>query len=1156
MVSIMHLLSILALLLVVSCGGSPQKANILPPTSGAPAGFENLAFDETKIVVQEDLGAVYAGKDDVVYLNIANNSGRDISLSQIQGLTSPFSLAGPFPGASHTCVNSLPSGGNCQMGVRVGAQTILGPVNGAGILDYADPSTNRNYSKTLNLTVLVRDLGGLSSHDINFGVLLSSGPALVKKLTLRNDSLYETAANIIINLPVGSKFSLVPPLCNTLAPQSSCDVNISFDPVVPMAPFSEDVSVIYDLKGQALTVTNKIRAESKDPSAPQITVDLFNTKKVDFKEDIELGLTIFAPATALSATTQVSIDPKFSSFSLVNDLAKSTCLGATLTAGQSCRLVLKHAGVAQDTTITNENIDVVYNAPQKAIAVNLSGSFVLVKPAVNGGGFAPITVDFGNKASISLTVTNPPGSSFASISGINLMALAGLNVKPASTCLTATLTPGHSCTFDLETNNLTADKTLNVPATLRYISKGTNLTEAFAINGQINVNPLSSPNISGYNFGPLNIGFNDEAEIIMNLTNPAPSPGNTSFPLSNIAPTAIPPGLTYQATSTCNAAVLVPGNSCTLIFKTAKLTASHTITAQNITIGYLANAINQHKTFQLNGQINVSSIPVPVFAGNNFGTVNIAAGNKVQVNLVVTNNTTFTLSDFNSGHPAWVVAPTTTCPTAGNILIPVLAAAANCNLVLESAAGFNVSQVVNDTVRVSYKVGTILNHFVDVTLGGNINVPVTHALTVAGGVGLPTFSIAKGDTFEVELTVTNSGSQTVKNFELKREDPNVAGATNALAFGTGYYIKIDAVKTTCGTANLAAGANCKFVLSFDPNAGTNFTRKLFVFYQNVAGTTTYDKDHTINVSWNFTTAIPAFSVCTNPGCQPWPENANAPTVVNVNAASPGDYFNYTYREAKKAPLVTTTYAQTWWDKLINRWFYGTFKTAFAEHIPWTFKPNDGINVKADGVVERLIDIVPDRVTIGGRTYVKLYHGTSIGGAAQTLLNLFKTGSNALAFNRASTIALGQGLYLAANSNESKEYGCMKSTDSSVPAGSGEKTMLLVVGVQAIPEIVGKQSSGYISTGLAANAGLAAPTDAGLSRSKDIYFKRNSDTLGGNNSNMTNQFVFFEQVKPYLRILEIIVFDDHHYKGGIEDGNNGLGYQNSDPGVPTTKCNYK
>ncbi len=167
-----------------------------------------------------------------------------------------------------------------------------------------------------------------------------------------------------------------------------------------------------------------------------------------------------------------------------------------------------------------------------------------------------------------------------------------------------------------------------------------------------------------------------------------------------------------------------------------------------------------------------------------------------------------------------------------------------------------------------------------------------------------------------------------------------------------------------------------------------------------------------------------------------------------------------------------------------------------DYLPWTFVAQED----ADKKLQMLTKTVPDRWVdpVTGKRYVALYHGTT-----SDVLDIFKKGEKAVRFDVAANKVLGMGFYLAASLNEAKFYACARLKERK-PKNPDLKALIAVFGVLEDDLIKGKYSP---------QAHLSDDT-TGAPYDPEIFFKRNSK--------LQNQFNFFSNTAPYLKLSSLVV----------------------------------
>ena len=166
----------------------------------------------------------------------------------------------------------------------------------------------------------------------------------------------------------------------------------------------------------------------------------------------------------------------------------------------------------------------------------------------------------------------------------------------------------------------------------------------------------------------------------------------------------------------------------------------------------------------------------------------------------------------------------------------------------------------------------------------------------------------------------------------------------------------------------------------------------------------------------------------------------------------------------------------------------------------------------------------------------MYHGTT-----SDLVPVFKEGAKAVKFNAAERTALGMGFYLAANMNEAKDYACTR-LKMRLANNPTIKALLLVIGVLEDDKIQGK----FVDPSSKGPRNSDDKTGAPLDSSN--YFVRNS--------NLYNQFVFFNNSAPYLKIFDIVELPKGFGKAFNLQDKDGLPMTSTQPDTDAKlKCPY-
>lgn len=334
-----------------------------------------------------------------------------------------------------------------------------------------------------------------------------------------------------------------------------------------------------------------------------------------------------------------------------------------------------------------------------------------------------------------------------------------------------------------------------------------------------------------------------------------------------------------------------------------------------------------------------------------------------------------------------------------------------------------------------------------------------------------------------------------------------------------FFLSLDEPSSTCFNKQiLASHGSCNFILNIRPDSQEKiFNKRLVIRYLDetknnkeqefilngnlkvelntaLFGADIGASDDTKNNETNTDTKTPDAPVSAK----------ESPPVVTYALASDQDpWFPYLFRPSLNEANQKNLYPEEVLKKI------PALTRTKALHVPWTFSAQP----EGPKELQKLVDLVPDRIIDPetGKRYIKLFHGTT-----DDIIDVFKPGEKAIRFDVALTTALGQGFYLAADPNEAKAYACTRLKER-VGKNPGLKGMMLVVGVLENDQIKGKFSP---------KANLS-DDKTGEPLDSEIYFKRNS--------RLNNQFVFFSNTRPYLKMFEIVVLPKGFGRSnGIDD----------------------
>jgi hypothetical protein len=810
---------------------------------------------------------------------------------------------------------------------------------------------------------------------------------------------------------------------------------------------------------------------------------------------------------------------------------KSGNCSTTLASGSSCTVAFKIASwssVGTFSQVVKLSFRTGNDTFQKDVDVRAEFRD-LAKLLVSNIPFGLVNV--GSSKTEKLRLHNP--SSYETFKELSVKLGVGSKfvINDPTNCAQKPLPPLSTCELDVVYAPTWA-AALSETVKISYKSMGKHLVETIRFDATGVDTDYISDNGS-HNFGVITTQYNNPGTITLTLSRA--STNLIDIKNISIGNSLTNTGLLLDPASTCtNAGMTLTGiNNCTFVFKTAAPIKTDTSINQNIDINYQVGTANKKYSFTLNGLLQLDLLKLHTTSGHNFGIALVPNGGKTRITIKVQNPAASSIpaahafilttkkgsiglgSKKGGGIPLALVPALTTCTAAP------LTPGNDCVFVVEASpkAAFN-----NFTKKliIKYKVGTE-ELTLPVTVQGNFNVvapgagsPGIDIINSNGNNNFGPTNVVSGSAFDVTLTITNTSvADFAHNFVLDPYD----NAGIAIKPWLNYFIQFSNTKSTCMTGNpIAAGGNCTVVLEItpDPTKATNLGmgRKFRLSY-NDGGNNAHTQDINVTGSWNIV-AAPIF-----PPPIAWPENTNPP--LTVNSLAPADeFYSYIKRPAKPNTGLTAAllalFPQWAWNNIPGLTVTG------ANHMVWTFQttpPNQLVKLK---------DIVPDRIVdpLTGKRYILLYHGST----SEVLVHSFATGSNSIGFDKAVITAFGMGFYMSSNANESKNYAC----DRRNGKAANIQPILLIIGVQEDDAIQGQRS--MVDLGDA----LGNPNDP------NIYFRR---TFTGD-----NQFVFYSNVKPYLRIFKVIRLGKlHGMANGMVDGD-GIADTVQPALDPTTSNAYK
>lgn len=773
-----------------------------------------------------------------------------------------------------------------------------------------------------------------------------------------------------------------------------------------------------------------------------------------------------------------------------------TC-GNYLRSGESCSIAVEISSRALAGSVSSPAM-VVYKFQGMRFEMPF---FVKAQfrdlPVLMTGNIDFGSIDVGNRTTKKLTLKNPSiNEQFTSLT-ITLPVNSKFTIKAPASC--STIEAAATCTLDVSTTPKASGYVSEI-FEIDYDVMGTRkkvqiLVSASptSVTDQIEVTQPQTVSVTPYNKpGLITLRVNQK-----NYN----SPENIRIGKKELANS----GFALDSASDCAGKTLNSWGSktCNLVLRTLQpLTQTRNI-KQDITLTYNADNFSKTKrkyTFAIKMDLSINTL---TSSNSNLGQLPFKQGETVLIPIIVNNPPSSSIAQAHSlqlfdkpGAAAspvpYVVDPTSTC-LAKKSSSP-LTAGQQCTFVLRATPA-SVGPFNRDFI-VTYVDGSNNVLQMPITATGNFEkIGVQNAgVTAISDSQFGPIVVNNGSYFDVTLTVTNTDKVvTLTALDLHRYDDSGTKLINWQP----YFIQKHA-SSTCPTAALKPNGSCTFVLRVtpDPKDPINLDRKFAIGYQKSSSLQAEIHDFPIKGTWNILFA----------GGQLLSQINLTPPVVKDGTQLAHEYFSYEKRIL--VPLTKPYPAQypEWVWKLLTV-FGNTYTFSppsnLLKHVPWVFKSTP------ESAIVKLKDIVPDRIIdpTTGKSYVKLYHGTT-----SENLNIFNVGSGAIRFDVAEITALGDGFYLAGNANESKAYACQRYRQRKATNPNGFQAILLVVGVEENDVISGQLTFSELSTSKA-QAKAGGPV-AGDPLNPSVHFRRN-------NNGMPNQFVFFSNVKPYLKIFEII-----------------------------------
>lgn len=349
-------------------------------------------------------------------------------------------------------------------------------------------------------------------------------------------------------------------------------------------------------------------------------------------------------------------------------------------------------------------------------------------------------------------------------------------------------------------------------------------------------------------------------------------------------------------------------------------------------------------------------------------------------------------------------------------------------------------------------------------------------------------SIKPSEKLDLSIEVVNKGVGPVTISSVSE-----SGRQNNL---NNFFLSLDERSSTCFNKQiLAVNGSCNFILNIRPDSQEKIFNKRLVIRYIDDKRNLKEQEFIINGNLKVELNTALLGVESSDSSTDTKTDVSAPveskpTITYALASDDDPWFPYLLRPSKEDAAQKNLYP----DEVLQK-IPGLTRMKGA-HVPWTFSAQP----EGPKELQKLVDLVPDRIVdpATGKRYVKLYHGTT-----DDIIDIFKPGEKAIRFDVAVTTVLGQGFYLAADPNEAKAYACNRLKER-LTKNPDLKGMMLVVGVEEKDFIKGKYSlKAHLS-----NDKTGEPLDP------EIFFKRNG--------RMNNQFVFFSNTAPYLKMFEIVV----------------------------------
>ncbi|MBX3275855.1 MAG: choice-of-anchor D domain-containing protein [Sandaracinaceae bacterium] len=417
-------------------GGSGEDAGTdgMVPGDGGPPG--DAAFTITPALQNFGDLAVGASSSDAAF-TVTN-----VGMSASGAITTAIGGAGApsYSITANTCAGmTLAPAATCMISVRF-SPTQIGSLTGT-LTASAGTATA---SATLEGRG-VEDAGlSISPTPFDFGPTAVGTPTAATTFTVRNTG-DEPSGTISITLggAHAAQFTLGADTCNgmTLAADASCTVEVTYSPSVP----GSHAASLQATASPGSTATASLTGSAAQPATLRLTPgvqDFGTVVQGSTSSDVEFLLSNPGGVpTEIVAHTFGGTDA--SEFSI----ATSTCSGAPLLAGATCRIVVRFtAGAPGDKEATLDVTAGTLTATASLTATSVTIGNIAIDPTANDYGITPVGMQTGG---VTYTVRNTGSSA----TGALAVAIAGSNpadfpiVSGGDGCSGTTLPGGGECTI-------------------------------------------------------------------------------------------------------------------------------------------------------------------------------------------------------------------------------------------------------------------------------------------------------------------------------------------------------------------------------------------------------------------------------------------------------------------------------------------------------------------------------------------------------------------------------------------------------------------------------------------------------------------------------------------------------------------------------------